>query len=148
MAAPMLTALSPQQISDNLKSRSQKYQALQETSKNITPRNTPLLADGQGPFPVLIKGLKELAADGIIFFAHVQVELFGIMIQKAESLSRVLFDRRPVGIVPDKVVDLADKPIADLLIDVVQSRAENFRTEADILLEIVALCRRMYHDGQ
>lgn len=48
----VMGALTPQQIADGLSSITQKAQALQAPAQSITILNAPLVAIGQGPFPV------------------------------------------------------------------------------------------------
>ena len=52
MAAPIMAALTPTQLSDGINQLTTKSQALQAIAQSITIVNAPLLIIGQGPFPV------------------------------------------------------------------------------------------------
>jgi hypothetical protein len=54
IAAPVMAALSPQQINEGLGRLTQKVQDLQEPASSITIVNAPLIVIGQGPFPVCL----------------------------------------------------------------------------------------------
>jgi len=52
LAAPFVSALTAQQIVDNINMLTVKSQALQGPANSITIINGPLIIIGQGPFPV------------------------------------------------------------------------------------------------
>lgn len=52
MAAPVMAALSPTQLTDGLKKLTTMAQDLQAPAQAITIVNAPLIIIGQGPFPV------------------------------------------------------------------------------------------------
>ncbi len=52
MAAPIMAALTPTQLSDGINQLTNKFQALQTVAQSITIINAPLIVIGQGPFPV------------------------------------------------------------------------------------------------
>ncbi|KAL2194703.1 UVI-1 [Corynascus similis CBS 632.67] len=60
MAASVLAAATPQQITDGIRMITQKSQALQPVAQSITVLNAPLIVIGQGPFPTLITGFTDI----------------------------------------------------------------------------------------
>jgi hypothetical protein len=52
LSAPVMAALTPAQVVDNIKMLTQKSQALQAPAQSINAVNGPLVIIGQGPFPV------------------------------------------------------------------------------------------------
>ncbi|KAK4246900.1 hypothetical protein C7999DRAFT_15014 [Corynascus novoguineensis] len=63
MAAPVLAALTPQQITDGIKLMAQKTYALHKPAQSITTAN-PLVIIGGGPFPTIIAGFIDIASTG------------------------------------------------------------------------------------
>ena len=64
LAAPISAALTPTQISDNIRSLTEKSQALQAPAQSLTILDGPLLLTGQGNFPPIIKGFTEIVNVG------------------------------------------------------------------------------------
>ncbi|KAL2194704.1 UVI-1 [Corynascus similis CBS 632.67] len=62
MAAPVLAAVTPQQIADSLKSITKQARELQAPAQSITNVNAPLIIIRQGPLPPLIKGFEEIVS--------------------------------------------------------------------------------------
>ncbi len=54
LVAPVIAAATPQQIADGIKLITEKSKALQAPAQSITIVNAPLIAIGQGPFPVCL----------------------------------------------------------------------------------------------
>jgi hypothetical protein len=52
LSAPVMAAITPAQVVDNIKMLTQKSQALQAPAQSLTVVNGPLIIIGQGPFPV------------------------------------------------------------------------------------------------
>jgi uncharacterized cupredoxin-like copper-binding protein len=57
-AVPVFTAITPAQVVDNIRSLTQKSQALQAPAQSLSIINGPLIVIGQGPFPVRMTELK------------------------------------------------------------------------------------------
>ncbi|KAJ2995715.1 hypothetical protein NUW58_g1194 [Xylaria curta] len=62
LASTAMSAASPQQIADGIKSITQKSQALQAPAQSITILNAPLIVIGQGPFPTIIAGFADIVS--------------------------------------------------------------------------------------
>ncbi|OBT69177.1 hypothetical protein VE03_02033 [Pseudogymnoascus sp. 23342-1-I1] len=60
----VIAAATPQQVSDGLKSLTQKAQALQAPAQSISIVNAPLILIGQGPFPQIIAGYSDIISTG------------------------------------------------------------------------------------
>jgi hypothetical protein len=61
LAAPVMAALTPLQISDGLKKVTQLSRDLQGPAQSITILNAPLIVIGQGPFPVCFRSHRFLS---------------------------------------------------------------------------------------
>jgi hypothetical protein len=57
-AVPVFTAITPAQVVGNIRSLTQKSQALQAPAQSVNIINGPLIVIGQGPFPVRMSELK------------------------------------------------------------------------------------------
>ncbi|KAK4141745.1 uncharacterized protein C8A04DRAFT_30586 [Dichotomopilus funicola] len=62
LAAPIMAALSPEQIAAGINSITEKTQALQAPAQSITLVNAPLIIIGQGPFPEIIAGFADIVS--------------------------------------------------------------------------------------
>jgi hypothetical protein len=69
---PVLGALSPAQIVDNIKMLTAKSQALQAPAQSITIVNGPLIVIGQGPFPRIISGFTDIVSTATVAIAQMQ----------------------------------------------------------------------------
>lgn len=60
IAAPVMAALTPMQLSDGINMVTKQSRDLQPVAQSITLVNAPLIVLGQGPFPVCLGPLNEL----------------------------------------------------------------------------------------
>jgi hypothetical protein len=57
IAAPVMAAVTPTQLTDGIKKVTMQSQMLQADAQSITILNAPLIIIGQGPFPVCLRPL-------------------------------------------------------------------------------------------
>jgi hypothetical protein len=57
IAAPVMAAVTPTQLTDGIKKVTMQSQMLQADAQSITIINAPLIIIGQGPFPVCLRPL-------------------------------------------------------------------------------------------
>ncbi|KAL2061496.1 hypothetical protein VTL71DRAFT_6873 [Oculimacula yallundae] len=170
LTVPVIAQTTPAQVVDNIKLLTQKSQALQGPAQSVTLLNGPLVIIGLGPFPKLIVGFTDIvttttvalvqmqgmrpvpagAPSDAIFnafreFVRVHQVLLNILIGKAGLFQTVPLIGIPVAAVLreiEKVVDTA----AFALIDAVQSRADDLRSEAGSLRGTITIAIDSY-DG-
>ncbi|KAK4032955.1 hypothetical protein C8A01DRAFT_20056 [Parachaetomium inaequale] len=172
LAAPVMAALTPLQISDGLAQLTKMSQELQPVAASITIVNAPLIVIGQGPFPPLIKGFTEMVTVGTVIigqtqgtpqitveadatlvfesfrgFVRVHQALLNILIGKAGILTKVPMVGQPVAAVLRQVEGVVDS-IAIFLIDLVESRAKDLESEANSVGESLDLCIQQYEGIQ
>ncbi|KAI0405018.1 hypothetical protein F4802DRAFT_565379 [Xylaria palmicola] len=70
LASTAMSAATPQQIADGIRSITQKSQALQAPAQSITVLNAPLIVIGQGPFPTLITGFQDIVSTATALVAQ------------------------------------------------------------------------------
>ncbi|KAK2036450.1 hypothetical protein LZ31DRAFT_615696 [Colletotrichum somersetense] len=149
--------LTPANVVDNIKTLTMKSQALQAPAKEITTVNGLMIVIGQGPFPKIIAGFTEIititttaisamqamppvpagSGSDAIFnafreFVLVHQALLNILIGKAGLLSTVPVVGGPVASVLRQLESVVDT-VAFMLIDSVESRANDLKTEAGSL---------------
>ncbi|KAK2031159.1 hypothetical protein LX32DRAFT_681291 [Colletotrichum zoysiae] len=153
----VVSQLTPANVVDNIKTLTMKSQALQAPAKEITIVSGPLIIVGQGPFPKLIAGFTEIVTiattaipamqamppvpagqqsdaifDAFREFVRVHQVLLNILIGKAGLFSVVPFIGAPVAAVLRQIEAVVDT-VAFILINNVQSRANDLKLEADSL---------------
>jgi len=168
LAAPIAAQTTPAQVVDNIRSLTQKSQALQAPAQSITLINGPLIVIGQGPFPQIIVGFTDIvttattaltqmqgmpavpagAPSDAIFdafreFVRVHQVLLNILIGKSGLFSTVPFVGQPVASVLRQVENVVDT-IAFSLIDNVQSRASDLQGQAMSLSGTLDICIAKY----
>ncbi|KAK4445115.1 hypothetical protein QBC34DRAFT_413566 [Podospora aff. communis PSN243] len=71
-AAPLVSALTADQIVTNIRSLTSKSQALQAPAQSITILNGPLIVIGQGPFPQIIAGFSDIIQTATVALGAMQ----------------------------------------------------------------------------
>ncbi|KAK4223795.1 hypothetical protein QBC38DRAFT_398957 [Podospora fimiseda] len=122
LAAPSLAALTPTEITNNIRTLTSKSQALVAPAQSITIVNGPLIIIGQGPFPTIVAGFQDtvstttkyieamqgtpsitaesdaaIIADAFREFVKVNQGLLNILIGKAGIMSQVPIVGQPVS---------------------------------------------------
>ncbi|KAM7208385.1 hypothetical protein V8F20_001363 [Naviculisporaceae sp. PSN 640] len=141
---PLASALTAQEIVNNINTLTTKSKALQEPARTITILNAPLIVIGQGPFPQLIAGFTDivvtattanaamnadrdritsvsdakLIADAFRTFVRVHQELLNILIGKAGLVTSLPIVGPPVAAVLRSLEAIVDT-IAFGLIDII-----------------------------
>jgi len=64
LTASIVAQSTPAQVVENIKTLTQKSQALQGPAQSITIVNGPLITIGQGPFPNIINGFVDIVSTG------------------------------------------------------------------------------------
>ncbi|KAL9943563.1 hypothetical protein ACHAP6_008705 [Verticillium nonalfalfae] len=165
-----LGQITPAQVVDNIEALTTKSQALQAPAQSISIINGPLIVVGLGPFPTLITGFTDIVStatvaisqmqgmagvpagppsdaifDAFREFVRVHQVLLNILIGKAGLFNTVPIIGQPVAAVLrsiEKVVDTA----AFMLIDAVESRAEDLQSQAESLKGTITVAIGSY-DG-
>ncbi|KAK4124672.1 UVI-1 [Parathielavia appendiculata] len=168
IAAPVMAALTPQQIADGIRKLTGESQALQATAQSITIVNAPLIVIGQGPFPTLIAGFNDLVSTATVVleqfpgtkqitgeaeatlvfdafrgFVRVTQELGNILIGKAGILEKVPFVGQPVA-ASLRAVESTTDTLAISLINTVEPRVRDLESEANALGDTLELCIQKY----
>ncbi|KAK7920119.1 hypothetical protein PG985_008141 [Apiospora marii] len=155
---------TPQQVATHIKGLTQKSQDLQAPAQSITIVNGPLIMIGQGPYPQIIAGLKDIVSagstalsqmqgmaevpkgkesdaicDAFREFARVHQELLKTLTGKAGMSQQVPFIGQPVAAVLRQDESVTDS-LAFSLMDNVPSRASDLQAEAKSLSETIETC--------
>jgi hypothetical protein len=72
LSVPVAAQLSPAQVVSNIRTLTQKSQALQAPAQSITIINGPLIVIGQGPFPQIITGFTDIVSTATTAIAQMQ----------------------------------------------------------------------------
>ncbi|GKT46347.1 uncharacterized protein ColSpa_06528 [Colletotrichum spaethianum] len=156
-SSSVLSAATPAEVVQNIRTLTQKSQALQAPAQSINIVSGPLILIGQGPFPPIIAGFTDIVvttttaiasmqgmspvpagspSDDIFNafreFVRVHQVLLNILIGKAGLFQTVPFIGQPVAQVLRQVESVVDT-VAFGLIDAVQSRADDLRGQASQL---------------
>ncbi|KAJ1323296.1 C166 family protein [Microdochium nivale] len=161
-------ALTPNQIVDNIRTLTQKSQAIQIPAQSVSILNGQLLIIGQGPFPQIIDGFNDI----VIFtttaiaqmqgsapvmnsddataifqafseFVRVQKVLLDVLISKAGFFQTVPFVGQRVYFTLREVEAITDTFALDL-IKLVESQVANLRTQASMLKDTLIICIKAY----
>ncbi|CAN9101752.1 hypothetical protein CUC08_Gglean008568 [Alternaria sp. MG1] len=168
LSVPVAAQLSPAQVVSNIRTLTQKSQALQAPAQSITIINGPLIVIGQGPFPQIITGFTDIVStattaiaqmqgmppvpagadsdaifDAFREFVRVHQALLNILIGKAGLFQTVPFIGQPLAAVLRQIENVVDT-IAFGLIDAVESRASDLQREANSLDGTLTICINSY----
>ncbi|KAH6878663.1 hypothetical protein BKA58DRAFT_466309 [Alternaria rosae] len=169
-SVPISAAITPAEVVTNIKTITQKSQALQAPAKEISIVNGPLILIGQGPFPKIIIGFSDIvqtattaiaqmqgmpkepagAPTDAVFeafreFVRVHQALLNILIGKAGLFNTVPFIGQPIAAVLRQIEKVVDT-IAFMLIDTFEARAADLQKEAMSLTGSLDICIKSY-DG-
>ncbi|KAI4648077.1 hypothetical protein J4E93_004488 [Alternaria ventricosa] len=167
-SVPISAAITPAEVVTNIKSITQKSQALQSPAQSISVVNGPLVLIGQGPFPKIILGFSDIvttattaiaqmqgmprepagASTDAVFeafreFVRVHQALLNILIGKAGLFQTVPFIGQPVSAVLRQIEQVVDT-IAFMLIDTFEARAADLQKEAMSLTGTLDICIAKY----
>ncbi|WQF75970.1 hypothetical protein CDEST_00984 [Colletotrichum destructivum] len=168
----VLGQLTPAQVVTNIELITSKSQALIDPAKEITLISGTLLIIGQGPFPKIIAGFTDIvttagvslaqmqgmppvpagAESDAIFeavrtFVRIHQQLLNVLIGKAGLFSTIPIVGQPVAAVLRAVEGIVDA-VAFALIDGVQSRANDLKTELGGLTVTIKTATKQYEGIQ
>lgn len=163
-------AITPQEITSNLRTLTVKSQDLQRPAQSITIINGPLIVIGQGPFPVIITGFADIITlatgyinamqdneviknpnesqavyDAFREFVRVHQVLLNILIGKAGLFQTVPFVGEPIASVLRQLENVVDA-IAFKLIDIAENNSADMQAQANSLAATIDTAIRSY-DG-
>ncbi|KAK3896693.1 hypothetical protein C8A05DRAFT_20386 [Staphylotrichum tortipilum] len=171
IAAPVMAALTPTQLTSGLDSLKKLALALQEPASQITIVSAPLIIIGQGPFPAVIMGITQMVSTGTVLisesrgtpaiagedadlvyssfagFAKTTQDFLNIMIGKAGILTKVPFIGQPVAASLRQLEGVVDT-ITIFVIDTVKTKAEDLTATANSLGDSLDLCIKQYEGLQ
>jgi hypothetical protein len=170
--APLVSALTADQIVSNIQSLTTKSQALQAPAQSITILNGPLIVIGQGPFPQIIAGFTDIistvttaiqvmqssptsltteadasaVASAFREFVRVHQVLLNILIGKAGLFNTVPIIGQPVAQVLRQLEAVVDT-IAFMLIDSVDAATQKnmMMTDANSLSGTIDIAINSYN---
>jgi hypothetical protein len=101
--------ITPAQIVSNIKSITQKSQALQQPAQSLSIVNGPLIVIGQGPFPVIITGFVDIVSTATTAISQMD----GMAAVAAGADSDKIYDafrevRFPTHILPTLLISLSN----------------------------------------
>ncbi|CAN9478084.1 unnamed protein product [Alternaria alternata] len=138
LSVPVAAQLSPAQVVSNIRTLTQKSQALQAPAQTTTA-----IAQMQGMPPVPAGADSDAIFDAFREFVRVHQALLNILIGKAGLFQTVPFIGQPLAAVLRQIENVVDT-IAFGLIDAVESRASDLQREANSLDGTLTICINSY----